>query len=264
MQDPFPSWRRRGQGRVQGAELLVRTDPEEDGTDGFFLAVFQKSKSAGGTMTAPQATPKVAQRTKAAKSAQKSAQKVAQKGVDPDVATPTEVQEPVIAVEAEAAAISREETAAVATPAVAAAKRGPLVAKPTAAVAKPAVRGVKEASGVVKPATKIAKPVTGGMKRPAGVVKTPVGPAKVVKSGAGPANVAAGTVKRPVAGVGEAATNGVTSAAAAQSKVVKQVREGAVSKAPLVKATAASTAPAKPKAALKKVAGGKPKPAAWV
>lgn len=40
--DPFPSWPRRGLPLVEGAEKLVRTDPSEDGTDGFFLAVFQR------------------------------------------------------------------------------------------------------------------------------------------------------------------------------------------------------------------------------
>ena len=43
LQDPFPSWHRRGQpGSVDHAERLVRTDATEDGTDGFFVAVFQK------------------------------------------------------------------------------------------------------------------------------------------------------------------------------------------------------------------------------
>ena len=41
--DPFPEWHRRGlPGSVEGAEKLVRVDPMEDGTDGFFLAVFQR------------------------------------------------------------------------------------------------------------------------------------------------------------------------------------------------------------------------------
>ena len=43
VQDPFPSWHRRGLGgRVEHAERLVRTDAAEDGTDGFFVAVFQR------------------------------------------------------------------------------------------------------------------------------------------------------------------------------------------------------------------------------
>ena len=43
LQDPFPSWHRRGlPGRVDNAEQLVRTDAAEDGTDGFFVATFQK------------------------------------------------------------------------------------------------------------------------------------------------------------------------------------------------------------------------------
>ncbi|KAK9907331.1 hypothetical protein WJX75_001613 [Coccomyxa subellipsoidea] len=41
--DPFPRWHRRGlAGSVEGAEKLVRTHAVEDGTDGFFLAVFQR------------------------------------------------------------------------------------------------------------------------------------------------------------------------------------------------------------------------------
>ena len=41
--NPFPAWRRRGlPGSVPGAEKLVRVDPLEDATDGFFLAVFQR------------------------------------------------------------------------------------------------------------------------------------------------------------------------------------------------------------------------------
>lgn len=31
-------------GSVEGAEKLVRTDAVEDGTDGFFLAVFQRKR----------------------------------------------------------------------------------------------------------------------------------------------------------------------------------------------------------------------------
>ena len=46
--DPFPSrWHRRGlPGTVAGAEKLVRVDPIEDGTDGFFLALFERSAAA--------------------------------------------------------------------------------------------------------------------------------------------------------------------------------------------------------------------------
>ncbi len=41
--DPFPRWPRRGlPGTVADAEKLVRTDPSKDGTDGFFLAVFER------------------------------------------------------------------------------------------------------------------------------------------------------------------------------------------------------------------------------
>ena len=42
--DPFPGWPRRGlAGSVEGAEKLVRTHAVEDGTDGFFLAVFERN-----------------------------------------------------------------------------------------------------------------------------------------------------------------------------------------------------------------------------
>lgn len=41
--DPFPEWHRRGiPGSVDGAERLVRVDPFEDKTDGFFIAVFER------------------------------------------------------------------------------------------------------------------------------------------------------------------------------------------------------------------------------
>jgi putative methyltransferase len=42
--DPFPAWHRKGlEGVVEGWEKLVRTDAAEDGTDGFFVAVFEKA-----------------------------------------------------------------------------------------------------------------------------------------------------------------------------------------------------------------------------
>ena len=40
--DPFPGWHRRGLPLVTGHELLVRTDPDADGTDGFFVAMFER------------------------------------------------------------------------------------------------------------------------------------------------------------------------------------------------------------------------------
>ena len=40
--DPFPSWKRRGLPLCPGHNLLVRTDPQEDGTDGFFIAAFER------------------------------------------------------------------------------------------------------------------------------------------------------------------------------------------------------------------------------
>lgn len=42
--DPFPAWPRRGRpGSVAGAERLVRVDPDLDGTDGFFVALFERA-----------------------------------------------------------------------------------------------------------------------------------------------------------------------------------------------------------------------------
>lgn len=41
--DPFPMWHRRGLPVLEGSELLVRTDAHADGTDGFFVAVFERS-----------------------------------------------------------------------------------------------------------------------------------------------------------------------------------------------------------------------------
>eukprot|EP00887_Chlorella_sp_A99_P007726 scaffold20.g7726.t1 len=44
----IPGWPRRGvAGLVEGAELLARTDPEEDGTDGFFVALFVRDTVGG-------------------------------------------------------------------------------------------------------------------------------------------------------------------------------------------------------------------------
>ncbi|KAL4452334.1 hypothetical protein ABPG75_007996 [Micractinium tetrahymenae] len=49
LEAPFPSWRRRGvPGSVEGAEKLVRVDPDEDGTDGFFVALFVRAAAADG------------------------------------------------------------------------------------------------------------------------------------------------------------------------------------------------------------------------
>ena len=46
--DPFPAWHRRGvPGLVEGAEKLVRVDPDEDGTDGFFVALFVRGEGRG-------------------------------------------------------------------------------------------------------------------------------------------------------------------------------------------------------------------------
>ena len=49
LEDPFPAWHRRGvAGLVEGADRLVRVDPDEDGTDGFFVAVFARQAVGGG------------------------------------------------------------------------------------------------------------------------------------------------------------------------------------------------------------------------
>jgi putative methyltransferase len=40
--DPFPEWKRRGLPLCPDSQLLVRTDPKEDGTDGFFVAAFAR------------------------------------------------------------------------------------------------------------------------------------------------------------------------------------------------------------------------------
>lgn len=42
MQDPLPSWQRRGSPLYKGADKLVRVDPEVDATDGFFIALFAR------------------------------------------------------------------------------------------------------------------------------------------------------------------------------------------------------------------------------
>jgi putative methyltransferase len=42
--DPFPSWPRRGHDLFEGASKLIRTDANEDETDGFFVAVFERKR----------------------------------------------------------------------------------------------------------------------------------------------------------------------------------------------------------------------------
>ncbi|CAG9463887.1 unnamed protein product [Pedinophyceae sp. YPF-701] len=53
--DPFPSWHRRGlPGVLEGSHLLVRVDEQQDGSDGFFLACFERasaSKATASTIT---------------------------------------------------------------------------------------------------------------------------------------------------------------------------------------------------------------------
>lgn len=70
--DPFPSWHRRGvPGLVEGAEKLVRVDPEEDGTDGFFVALFVRD-GAGGEQQQEQEQQQQQQQRKKKKKKQKS------------------------------------------------------------------------------------------------------------------------------------------------------------------------------------------------
>lgn len=45
--DPFPVWHRRGRAGVPGAERLIRVDPDLDGTDGFFVALFERDEEEG-------------------------------------------------------------------------------------------------------------------------------------------------------------------------------------------------------------------------
>ena len=45
--NPFPGWPRRGRPGVPGAERLVRVDPDLDGTDGFFIALLERSGDEG-------------------------------------------------------------------------------------------------------------------------------------------------------------------------------------------------------------------------
>ena len=53
LEAPFPSWPRRGvPGSVPGADKLVRVDPDEDGTDGFFVALFVRAAAAEGAADA--------------------------------------------------------------------------------------------------------------------------------------------------------------------------------------------------------------------
>ncbi|KAL6754555.1 hypothetical protein V8C86DRAFT_3164693 [Haematococcus lacustris] len=50
LEDPFPSWPRRGLPLFPGCDKLVRTDAHQDGTDGFFVALFQRRpKDVGGS-----------------------------------------------------------------------------------------------------------------------------------------------------------------------------------------------------------------------
>ena len=49
LRDPFPGWPRRGvAGAVADADKLVRVDPDLDGTDGFFVALWVKDGSGDG------------------------------------------------------------------------------------------------------------------------------------------------------------------------------------------------------------------------
>lgn len=77
----FPTWPRRGvAGLVEGAERLVRVDPDLDGTDGFFVAVFAKAEGGqeggGGVSAADQeqrASPAAARKRKKKQQRQQAA-----------------------------------------------------------------------------------------------------------------------------------------------------------------------------------------------
>ncbi|GAX77818.1 hypothetical protein CEUSTIGMA_g5261.t1 [Chlamydomonas eustigma] len=43
LKDPFPEWHRRGRPVLEGHDMLVRTDACLDGTDGFFVALFERT-----------------------------------------------------------------------------------------------------------------------------------------------------------------------------------------------------------------------------
>lgn len=72
LQDPFPGWKRRGHPLFKGAEKLVRVDPEADGTDGFFITLFERTVTAKGQAGAVKAE------DKASKAAGKAASAAAQ------------------------------------------------------------------------------------------------------------------------------------------------------------------------------------------
>lgn len=60
----LPQWPRRGLPVVPGAEHLVRCDPSEDCTNGFFVAVFERKS---GVATPSAAIPKKKKKKKKAK-----------------------------------------------------------------------------------------------------------------------------------------------------------------------------------------------------
>ncbi|GLI69443.1 hypothetical protein VaNZ11_014055, partial [Volvox africanus] len=69
--DPFPSWHRRGLPLFPGAEKLVRTDAYQDGTDGFFVALFQRRQPD----VSMQEKPKQVKRKKTQKPHQRNGQR---------------------------------------------------------------------------------------------------------------------------------------------------------------------------------------------
>ena len=72
LEDPFPAWPRRGLASlVAGADRLVRVDPDEDGTDGFFVAVFAKQAASSGGAAAVAAAAAPAQQAKKRRTKQK-------------------------------------------------------------------------------------------------------------------------------------------------------------------------------------------------
>jgi putative methyltransferase len=48
VQDPFPGWHRRGLPLWPGCDKLLRVDPLNDGTEGFFVAVLERGGGGGG------------------------------------------------------------------------------------------------------------------------------------------------------------------------------------------------------------------------
>ena len=48
---PIPDWPYRGEDLNQGGAPFIRVDPERDGCDGFFVALFERSKNIQSSST---------------------------------------------------------------------------------------------------------------------------------------------------------------------------------------------------------------------